>query len=230
MGLWDGLEKGEIFEQGQYFPPGEWTIEISRCLTKRARKTGQDLFIVECDVITSSLPGVARGARYTWCQSMKNRNVALNSIYAFVLSAFDLPRDDKAWRAEHFDRYIVGTMDRITGAENGLGGRMMALSTWNKKTEKNEDFTVHDWDLLDYASMGLPAPISWEQFRVAPKSYGGNYTSAPPIFSPDGRQQFLNGQWVPVSASPPPQSAIPMNAPRSPDGRYYWSGSAWLPI
>lgn len=256
MGLWDGLDSAEIFDQGNYFPPGQYCVEINRCLSKRSRKTGQDLFIVECDVITSNNPVMSRGMRGSWCQGMKNRNVAMNAILAFVVQIFGLDKNDKDMIKREVLPYIVKTMDRITGVkefagENPLGGRMANLTTWSKKKEKDEgDFTVHDWELFDYSAMGLPEPADWNSIRVM-GGYGGSqgYGMPPPPMapaipsgaprSPDGKHWWDGRAWqavpfpppAPMLPPPPPMApAIPPGAPRSPDGKHWWNNSTWVLI
>lgn len=257
MGLWDGLDSAEIFEQGRYFPPGfKGVVEIERCIAKKSRKSGQDVFIVETKIIVGNLDGWGSGTSGTWCQSMKNRNVAMNAIIAFICSCFGLDKS-KAFLEREVHPYAIPTMEqKIVGAVNGLAGRIMSLETWNKTTEeKKEDFTVHDWDLMNYAELNLPDPVPWTQFRVArtPSGQGFGYPGQgygapppPPGFgpqgippgaqiSPDGRFYLMGGQWhpAPVMApppAPPPAMGPPPGAQRSPDGRHWWSGTQWMPV
>jgi hypothetical protein len=161
----------------------------------------------------------------------------------FVCSCFGLEKS-KQFIEREVQPFIIPTMEqKIVGAVNALAGRLMALETWTKVTEeKKEDFTVHDWDLCNYADLGLPEPMPWTQFRVSRQSQGYSYGAPPPPgfgpmgippgaqMSPDGRHYLMGGQWlpVPVAAPPPPPPGPPPGAQRSPDGRHWWSGTQWM--
>ncbi len=245
MGLWDGLSKAEVFENGVYLGPGIFDCEIVRCLVKDSQKSGMG-FIAELEILQSSNPEHPAGVKRTWWQGMKNKNVAFGAIKDFMLQIFCLPNVKE--RETDFDPYLEAFMDRATGAENVLSGMFVHVEcTMIKTREKQLDFTKHDWSPFDFANarahgLDIVAP-QWAQYR----SGGGRILMPPPPppvnarpKSPDGTLEWDGAAWVAVQAAPPPPPA-PVALPPPPwdlpgavltaDKRHYLTaGNTWAPI
>lgn len=247
MSLWAGLSTAQVFENGVYFGPGIFDVEIVRCLSKDTQKSGL-AFIVETEVLTSTNPEHPAGAKRTWFQSMKNKNVGFGAVAGFLLHAFAL--ENNAARKTDFFPFLEPFMLRVTGPENVLSGCYLHLQCSMIKTkEKGNDFTRHDWSPFDYdearaAGVDLSPPRWGDYMRALPAAPSYGAPSGPPItaptLSPDGKWRLdpATNAWItntPPPPPPPPVARQPWEAPGvevSPDRRWYLiSGTqVWNPI
>lgn len=144
-----GLESAEIFDQGQWFQPGLYVVQINRCLLKTSQKSGLG-FIAECQILASNQPANPAGTTASWWQTMGGRihqGTAFSSLKEFIAAAcgFD-PKTDKDAIHGQLDPQIRDIARRAVSPENILGGRYVCLETFTKKTkQRGVDFTVHRW-------------------------------------------------------------------------------------
>jgi hypothetical protein len=253
-GLWSGLGDADVFDRGAFLDPGGmFDVEIQRCLSKRTQKSG-DCFIVEFDVLASSLPAHPAGSRRTWIQKMQNVATAHGAVKGFLMAIFNLEKE--AARKHDFDPYLERFMRQVEGPRNILAGKLVHLETVHITTkEKGNDFTRHDWSPFDFAGMNVPPP-SWQEHlqlmnkeEMQPSIGYGPPANSGAVGIPPGSQLTPDRQyylppgataWIPVpilqaAPAPPPASMPPYLVPGtqySPDGAYYLppGARAWIPM
>lgn len=155
MGLFDGIEKAEIFERGRYFPPDfRGVVEVKKTIAKDSIKSGLG-FIVELEVVEVERPGkadhelspVTVGEKRTWWQGMKDKTVAFPSIKEFVAALSGFERHEKKAIEESVSPVLSGVLDHATENPdaNDLVGCRLRLETSHKLTKNKSDFTIHTW-------------------------------------------------------------------------------------
>lgn len=169
MGLFDGLDTAEVFERGNFFPPGfRGKLEIKKTIAKKVRK-GYNALIVEFKVLEVHAPGdgynegdeengvakhplapVRVGEKRTYFQKLDNRDVALPAILSFGAALVNVPLHD----AEGLKKMAPGfsaALDAATDspAENDLIGETVNVSTRHTLTLAKKDFTLHEWSPSD---------------------------------------------------------------------------------
>ena len=156
MGLWDGIENAEIFERGNYLPPGfRGVVEVKRTLAKETRKSGL-AFIVELRVVEVDSPGdedhelspVREGEKRTWFQKMTNKDVAFPAVAAWAAACAGYDPTDKNAVKEAVMPHLRATMKHATDnpEDNDFVGvklRLSCVATITK--EKQADFTRYDF-------------------------------------------------------------------------------------
>jgi hypothetical protein len=146
-----GLEKAQIFEKGNPLPEGAFDLEVTRVLSKRTRKG--DAFIVEFKVLDAyGNPKVNIGEKRTWFQKLTDTDIAFPSIKEFVVATLGLDKTqeaDKKTIDTEVGPQLKGIVDTAVDAgskpDAGLNGSKVHVNTFKKKTQKDTDFTVHDW-------------------------------------------------------------------------------------
>jgi hypothetical protein len=248
-----GLRNAQVSERGNYFSPGGlFDLEITRVHVMQTQKSGI-AFIVETEVLTSSMAAHPVGSSGTWFQKMASPAIAFSAIKGFYYAALGLDlRQDALAIAQEVDPVIEAFSDYAVSEANPLRGHYIHLETQATKTrEKGMDFTVHKWSPMNFAALGGVAP-DWRQLlrdAQAPRSptYGGARPAAPggygappppsggpaPQLSPDGKFQLVGNQWIPYTppapAAPPPPP--PAAGPQlSPDGRFQLVNGTWQPV
>jgi hypothetical protein len=155
MGLFDGIGNAETFERGKFFPPGfRGVVVVERTIAKESVKSGVG-FIVECRVVDVTRAGeeghekspVVVGEKRTWWQGMTDKTVAFPALkaWAAAMAGYTLDQTDEIENdvAPELERMMTEATNNP--ADNDLVGVSVNLETWNKKTKKGTDFTVHDW-------------------------------------------------------------------------------------
>lgn len=145
----DGIENAEVFERGSYFPPdGTFYIKVNRTLAKNTQRSGA-AFIAEFEVIHSTLDSVKAGTKKSWYQSLKDKNVAFPAILEFMAALLGIDTKDKEVFADFKTKIkeILNEAGNFEGQDEDhpLHGETIMVTTWEKKTQKDTDFTVHDW-------------------------------------------------------------------------------------
>lgn len=147
MGLWDGLEKAQVFEKGTFLEEGFYTLRIKKCLEKTTRKSGQ-AFIVEFEVLESSHPKHVISQSVTWFQKLADRDVAFGAICEFLAAVYQKDLKVKTQK-DDFDARIKpglpGIMTQATSDANILAGQVVRVEVTKVKTQKNLDFSRHSW-------------------------------------------------------------------------------------
>lgn len=152
--VFKGLRNAAVFERGVYLSPGQYELQIDKCLIKDTRKSGIG-FIVEATVTkTSDEKNHPVGSKCTWFQGMRDKDVAFGSLKLFLYAALGLVYGrDKEKIAEKVDPNIESILykaceksDLVPEGENALKGTKVAVRTYMKKTvAKGLDFTNHEW-------------------------------------------------------------------------------------
>lgn len=155
MGLFDGIEKAEIFERGRYLPPGfKGTVEVKRTLAKNSRQSGTG-FIVELTVVDVEQEGdadhelspVRLGEKRTWWQGLTNQDVALPAIKEFMAVLAGYERHEKDAIARDVSPTLKSVLDYAIEHpdDNDLVGCKIRVETQHKTTKQGRDFTLHNW-------------------------------------------------------------------------------------
>ena len=220
------------------------------------------------------------GSQGTWWQGMTDRNVAMPAVKGFLCAVLGLEPGDprRAWleqtvqgseRWQLYDPitnrvfssgrpidYAAALMAWATSEANTLQGMFVHLDTRMTKTRKNTDFTIHNWTIINYASVGLappdvgailtkvsnqpPLPVQGQAPPPPPppQAWAGQPQGAPPgSFQPAPGGQSFQPQgappgpgWGPSSAShgQPPGYGAPPLGPTSVgvSSRNVWGGTA----
>ena len=147
----DGIENADVFERGSYLPPdGLYFLRVNKTLVKKTQRSGP-AFIAEFTVLHSTHDDVREGQKKSWFQGLKDTNVAYPAILEFMAALLGIDKNDK----EEFDDFKKGIRTILNEAgnyegkdeEHPLHGEVIKVSTWNKKTQQDKDFTIHDWSI-----------------------------------------------------------------------------------
>ena len=148
MGLFDNIGSAELFERGKYLPPDfVGVLQIKKTIAKETRRSGTG-FIVEFEVVESNREDVPVGGKCTWFQGMTDKTVAFPSIKEFCAAVAGY---DPSTQKEEIDAEVSPVLEEMlttattNPADNDLTGCNVAVETFNKKTQKGSDFTVHRW-------------------------------------------------------------------------------------
>ena len=78
-----GTNTAAVFEKGTFLAPGNYLVEVERCLVKVTRKAGP-AFIAELRILETSNPAHQIGQKVTWFQALKDADVSRPALKAFV--------------------------------------------------------------------------------------------------------------------------------------------------
>jgi hypothetical protein len=135
-----GFKAAQPFEKGQYLLPGRYQLEIIRCIPKKTR-AGADAFIAEFKVLESDNPEITVGGTRSWYQATGDQAIAFPALMEFLQAVLNPSPEEE----EEFKDSCEDTMDAAISEENALGGSLVEVECYNKKTNKGNDFTVHIW-------------------------------------------------------------------------------------
>ncbi len=150
-----GIGEAEIFDRGNYLKPGAYALQVKKLLLKQTRKSGP-AFIAEFVILHSHGDDAnAVGSKATWFQKMQDKDVALPAIKEFMLSLLGVDKNDKEQMAE-FNEGLQELLEEATeyeGPDEDEDGKPLRpfyndtirADCYMKKTQKNADFTAHDW-------------------------------------------------------------------------------------
>lgn len=149
----DGIENAQVFDRGKYLPPdGKYKLSVVKTLVKNARKAGPS-FIAEFIVEESNHPDVPVGDKRSWFQKLVDKDVAFPAIKEFMGALLGVDRNDKAaWK--ELEGKLKGILNEATNFEGSnedhpLHGMKIFVTTWQKQTKQDRDFTVHDWEICE---------------------------------------------------------------------------------
>lgn len=143
----EGLDKREASQQGNYFSPGEYDVEIKRCMMRDTARSGR-VFLVETTITKSSdEKETPIGSSRTWIQGQKNREIGQRAALSFLIAAmgFDVkdPKD-----AEGVKKVQAASPALMTKAcrENSLAGTKVHVSVTKKKNQAGTgEYSLHVW-------------------------------------------------------------------------------------
>lgn len=141
MGIFDKISFAQPNAGGQWFAAGIYpVVRIIEVKATKSRK-GEDLFIVECEIVESRVPTLGPGQRASWVVKL-TLDSALGDVRAFICAAIgdDWSNPEKLAR--------VGTEVAewaVNPQQRPLVGRLLALEVVEKKTKMGNDFSKHIW-------------------------------------------------------------------------------------
>ena len=149
----EGIEDADIFERGNYLPPdGTYGLKVIRMLVKGTRKAGP-AFIAEMEVLHSTHEKVEPGTKRSWFQKLTDKDVAYPAIMEYMGALLGYSPDDKdEWEGFKKNlRQIMNEAGNFDGKpeDHPMHGETVKVSTWQKTTQNDKEFTVHDWEIWD---------------------------------------------------------------------------------
>lgn len=148
-----GVENAQIFERGNFLPPGgKYRLRVMRTIVKKTRKSG-DAFIAEFEVIESDLDEVKVGSRYSWFQKLVDTDVAFPAIKEFIATLLGFDVRDKEGMKE-FNGKVKSVLQEASEEyskeeDHPLHGLEILCETYQKETKQGKDFTVHSWSVAE---------------------------------------------------------------------------------
>lgn len=145
--MFAGMQKAEVFTQGSYFEPGEYRAVIKEVLYKDTRKSGPAV-IVEFELTESSNPTAPVGAKRSWVQTLKNKDVAFPNLLGFLAVLFDMDPNNgqhvqwvNSQLAPHSERFMeeVTTSQTVNGAS--VKGKEIRISAFAHTTKVGQTIT-----------------------------------------------------------------------------------------
>lgn len=143
MGIFDGMKDAKVFENGRKLPPGDHVVKILECLVRQSAQHGNQMFICEYELLSSTSPEAQVGGKYSWVQHLKDINVAKSALKQFVLAVMQA---DEQRNKEHFDQCVAaceaqGQAAIDKGAFNGCYVRVSTNKTITAKAK--QEFNRH---------------------------------------------------------------------------------------
>lgn len=130
----DKVAQAEASAGGVYFDAGIYPIlQIDKVLAKQSRK-GEDLAIVECDILDSRVPSRPTGSRASWVVNFKHDS-APRDFKAFLSAAAGVPPE----------KVDAAGVNASVSSSNPLHGRLIALEVVLVDTKKGGKFSRHFW-------------------------------------------------------------------------------------
>ncbi len=153
-------DKGKpIFEKY----PANYVIKVRRCIPKHTRKN-KDLFIAECEVVSSDNPEQAIGAKRTWMQDM-SVDAADGALKGFALACLGVDYRSAEGK-EKADEFAPKMADILTEAledptdpacKNGFAGTLLKVE-------------VKEIDTKPKVANGPPGKFNLHTFSPGPKA------------------------------------------------------------
>lgn len=140
MGLFSGIEDAKVGGGGVYFLEGLYRCEIVKVFAMKSRKN-EDLFIVECKVITSNNAKRKEGSACSWVVNMKH-DAALGNIKGFIAAANGIDPTDTGTVDAEVNEEAVET---ACSDANPLAGQLVDLEATEILTRAKTPFTLHKW-------------------------------------------------------------------------------------
>ena len=136
--LFDGMDDAKVGESSVYYKPGNYVVEVIKCLTKKSRK-GANLFIAETKILKSNNDVRPPGTVCGWIVNL-GLDAALGNIKGFIGAAEGMTDKDKINEEITKDVTIYAVSN-----ENPLAGVKLNLEVVTVTTRANTDFNVHNW-------------------------------------------------------------------------------------
>lgn len=133
MSKFAGISEASSYAGGNYFKAGLYTVSIKEVKMVTSRKR-DDLFIVECEILTSSCEELVAGMTCSWVVNMKH-DASLGNIKQFTAIATGSPEKE-------IDEEVC---ELVVSNENPLKGVKIGLECNEIKTRSGGDFTKHTW-------------------------------------------------------------------------------------
>jgi hypothetical protein len=141
MGMWDNIEKVDVFQKSAYFAPGVFLASVLCCRARDGHKG--EAFIVEFKIHESSNKENPAETEASWVRKFGNKEqseMSQRAIIAFVTAALGYEvTEDNVTKVKGSFRKLI---ERITGEENMLAGKMVRIEATAIKTKAGGDFTL----------------------------------------------------------------------------------------
>ena len=149
MGHFSTMAGSNPTQGGIYFNAGfNYDIEIVAVKMVLSRKN-QDLYCVECKVLSSDDPERGPGSTPAWMPNMTNES-SMGNIKGFLAACNGVdPNDQAAVKAAFTDANGQDLSEAVAelsvSEDNPLAGTILKLRTENKLTKAGNPFTLHFW-------------------------------------------------------------------------------------
>ena len=126
---------------GSYIQPGHHRLLITKVISKVSRKTRDDLYIVECEILTYKPPvGVDPayrvGDKTTWMTNItKWGDTAMDNVSGFICGVAGCESTD----------ITEELAEQIVGEGQPFAGKVVDAEGYNTVTKSGKDFTVVNW-------------------------------------------------------------------------------------
>lgn len=134
-----GIEKASTYKNAPYIMPGQYDLTIrALALVESKKKRGQQFFVAEFDVASTTNPDFKAGDLVSWLVDMDHGETALSNCKAFAAAVLDCDE-------EQIDE---ATMLKLVGPEQPAAGIRVKANAFNIKTRAGSDFTKIRWDSI----------------------------------------------------------------------------------
>jgi len=144
MGLLSNIKNARGTRGGIYFKPGLYDVTISRVRTGKTR-AGDDFFVVEANVDTSTCEEIPAGASCSWMGLLKHDSTLGNIADFCRAGLFEYAKQNgKDPGVKSFDDIELdeATVENaIAGDDNILAGIKMKVEAYSIQTKAGKDFT-----------------------------------------------------------------------------------------
>lgn len=148
MGVFSKVKESKASGGGQYFEPDhEWVVLVNAIKNIETRK-GDEAFIVECKVLTTTCDKVRPGVDRSWYVDM-GLDAAPGNVKHFLLVCSEQV-DGEPIAEDDIDE--AGILE-LCGEAQPWAGTIIGLKTWNKPTQAGNPFTRHTWRVLSDADV-----------------------------------------------------------------------------
>jgi hypothetical protein len=135
-----GIEKTRIYQNAPYLTPGQYELTIrSMSLVDSKKKRGQQFFVVEFDVISTTAEDFKAGDLVSWLVDMDHGETSLSNCKAFASAVLDCEEE----------KIDEATMLKLVGPDQPAAGVRIKANAFNIKTKSGADFTKVRWDSLE---------------------------------------------------------------------------------
>lgn len=143
MGAFSGIENTKTYKNSPYLTPGQYELTVrSLSLVESKKKRGQQFFVAEFDVVTTTNPEFQPGSLVSWLVNMDHGETALSNCKAFAAAVLDCDEEEVNEEA----------MEKLVGPEQPAQGIRIKANGFNIKTKAGDDFTKIRWDSVGSAS------------------------------------------------------------------------------
>lgn len=155
MGIFDGIEKAQVFGSGVWFQEGKYTVIIDTIKSfPSAQKPSVRYFCVESIVDVAerldarhAVPSHAQGDKVSWLVNMTQAS-ALGNIKGFALALLPGIQEDEITPDE---------MTKLIADDQPARGLRVKLMVRLVKTKENTDFSKHTWFPVEADDAALDA-------------------------------------------------------------------------
>jgi hypothetical protein len=126
---------------------GKIRIDVCKGIPK-VRKTNAPGFVCEFTILSSNLPDVHVGGRYSWFQNITEISTAYPAIIGLLYPCIGLnPAKDRAKIEVEVKPRQDEWLNRMISDEQIAAGAIIMVQTSNKPTKAGRDYTLHAFNL-----------------------------------------------------------------------------------